>query len=133
MISTTLPFHHNDGGFQASGISDTNNCTVVAFAIVTGLDYDVCDVIAMRTKRKRRGGHWPEKMVNYGKRVFGLKFKKFKFSSITVQKFIKKHPVGKYYVYNRDHCFAIIDGVIHDRSSSLVKPFQIIKGAWLVL
>jgi len=133
MIDTTIPFVHNDGGFESSGIQDTNNCTITAFAIVTGIDYVTVDSIGIKTKRVRRRGHWPEKMVNYAKRVYGLRFKKFKFSSITVQKFIKKYPTGKYYVYNRDHCFAIIDGAIHDRHRSIVKPFQIIKGAWQVL
>lgn len=132
MISTTIPYNQNDGGFKDSGIQDTNNCTIIAFAIVTGMDYITADRIGIKTKRIRRRGHWPEKMVNYSKRVYGLKFRKFKFASITLQKFLKKFPTGRYYVANKDHCFAIINGIVEDHSM-IVKPYQIIKSAWQVL
>jgi hypothetical protein len=132
MISTTIPYEYNDGGFKDSGIQDTNNCTIVAFAIVTGMEYSTADQIGVKTKRVRRRGHWPEKMVNYSKRVYGLRFRKFKFASITLQKFLKKYPTGRYYVANKDHCFAIIDGVVQDHAM-LVRPFQIIKNAWQII
>lgn len=126
---TPLPFFRNNGGFEASGIKDTNNCTVIGFAIVTGVDYHTADLIAVKTKRKRRQGHWPAKMVAYAKRVYGMRFKKFKFSSMTIQKFIKTYPIGRYYVSTNKHCFAIIDGVVNDHSN-MNKRFGIIKDAW---
>jgi len=126
---TPLPFFCNDGGFKASGIKDTNNCTVISFAIVTGVEYKTADYIAVKTKRRRSCGHWPHKMVAYAKRVYNFKFKKFKFSSMTIQKFIRTYPSGRYYVATNRHCFAIIDGVVNDHSD-INKRFGIIKEAW---
>jgi hypothetical protein len=33
---------------------------------------------------------------------------------ICVSHFVKKHPVGRYYVLVRGHAFCIKDGVVHD-------------------
>jgi hypothetical protein len=33
---------------------------------------------------------------------------------ISVASFCRKHPVGRYYVWNRNHAFAIKDGVVYD-------------------
>ena len=124
-----IPYRISDGGFSGSGIVDKNNCTVVGFANATGINYKIADEIAVKTGRKRKKGHWPDKMVTYAKRVHSLKFKKLKFKQMTVQKFIKKYPTGKYIVSRSRHCFAIVDGYVLDRAN-FNTPMQRITEAW---
>jgi hypothetical protein len=44
----------------------------------------------------------------------GIEFKKLKYQSITLQKFLSLGKVGRFIVRRRGHAFAIIGNVIHD-------------------
>ena len=131
-MANSIPFQENDGGHKDSGIQDHSNCVVIGFAIVTGVPYIQADEIAVKTKRKRNKGHYPEKMVNYAKRKYKMKFLKLRFTSITLKKFLEKYKEGRYYVQTRKHAYAILDGVIHDHShnDNLHRPGHHIKKAY---
>ena len=129
-MENTMPFQKNDGGWKDSGIKDHNNCCVIGFATAAGIPYMVADEIAVKTKRKRRKGHWPHKMVAYAKRKHEIRFHKLKFKTITLQKFLEKYKEGRYYISTRKHAYAIINGVIHDHDHKLHKPRQIITKAY---
>src|SRR5947207_9776266 len=48
---------------------------------------------------------------------------------ISLERFCKAHPVGRYWVFVRGHALAVIDGVIHDHSH---KPRRMVQTAYRV-
>ena len=109
--------------------SHRRNCTVIALAAVTGLPYDQAHTIAKKAGRKDDRGFQSSKLIKYFNTKFGRnQFRKIKRSTITVQKFCKKYPEGRYFVRKRGHAYAIIDGCVWDKSDP--KPLERIVEAW---
>ena len=105
------------------------NCTVVALAATAGLPYDVAHSIAEAAGRKRNKGFNSAKLLKYFNKKQGTtQFRKIKRSTITVQKFCKNYPTGRYYVRKRGHAYAIVDGIVIDQTKP--KPRERILEAW---
>ena len=105
----------SDGGrsLAPKDCRDTNACTVNALANTSNMPYAVAHEIAEAAGRKRGKGFWPSVLLFHAKK-YGVKSKKVLRSSLTLQKFIKKFPVGKFYVASSRHAFAVVDGVVLD-------------------
>lgn len=101
---------------------DKNSCTVVALSCVTGNTYKQCYDYMKRFGRLHGVGMLGSQI----KTAFSA-MKKFKMvespyshtNRITINQFLKKHPVGKFYCCSRGHAFAIIDGVLYDHTLKL--------------
>lgn len=48
---------------------------------------------------------------------------------ISLERFCREHPVGRYWVFVSGHALAVIDGVIHDHSH---KPRRMVQRAYRV-
>ena len=112
---------------------EKNNCTVTALATVLGVDYGVAFDIAEEAGRKPKRGFKSEILVRYFNKKkaekAGYKFHYAIRSNITVQKFCKRFPTGRFYVRKKGHAFAIVDGTVFDRSED-VRPLTRIIDAW---
>jgi len=121
--------------FKDSGGSpehERNDCTVRALAISTGKSYWDAYTILQNFGRKPNKGTNIRKFFKNNKIVLGFWFKKLKFrKQVTLNKFIKKYPMGTYYVRISRHVFVVKDGVAID----MVKPktYCRITDAWEVL
>lgn len=101
--------------------SDRNNCALNAMAIVLSKPYySVSEVFSKHGRVRGRGASvrmitialnvlkqgTPEKAINNWQMPTKLK--------ISLAKFVKMYPKGKYYVIKSNHALALIDGVWHD-------------------
>lgn len=112
--------------------SHKKNCTVIALATTANIPYDVAYQIAKEAGRPDNKGFQSCKLIKYfNKKCAPNRFRKFKRSSITVQKFCKKYPVGRFFVRKRGHAYAVVDGVAIDKSN--IKPLERIVEAWLFI
>jgi len=97
---------------------ERNDCTVVTFAEVFNTTYDKAhEHLKVNCGRLNRKGLKTIQLL-----APSLKRTKFKVgpytkqNAITIGQFVKKHPIGRYYVCVRGHALAIIDGVVCDHS-----------------
>lgn len=96
---------------------ERNDCTVIAWCNVFDCDYKAAHAWLKRFGRRNNTGMLPSKLKEA---LSSCKKAKVKFGPysksrrITVAAFCKNHPVGRYYVANRDHAFCIKDGVVYD-------------------
>lgn len=104
-----------DGGRSQAprGVRDKNACTVNALANTTGMAYEIAHAICAAAGREKGKGFWPKIILKHAKK-YGVTSRKVLRSSLTLQKFIKKHPQGKFYVASSRHAFAVVDGVVLD-------------------
>jgi hypothetical protein len=110
---------------------ERNDCTVRALAISTNRPYSEAYSILQSFGRKPNKGTNIRKFFKNNRIVLGFWFKKLKFrKQITLNKFIKKYPVGTYYVRISRHVFVIKDSITID----MVKPktYCRITDAWEV-
>lgn len=116
---------------------DTNHCTVVTLSVVTGWTLDEAHYYLETYGRYRRKGLTNKQITEA---MSGLRYNNFKVvkgeysntNRITVNQFVKKHPVGTYYCTHRGHAFAIKDGVIYDHTEGkrreIKLAFRVVKG-----
>jgi hypothetical protein len=102
-----------DGGQKLSGIKDTNACTIVALSVAAGIPYEEAFQIGKDAGRKTGRGFYTNKLMMEARKN-GIEFKKMKYKSITLQKFLSLGLVGRFVVKRNGHAFAIIGGMIHD-------------------
>jgi len=102
-----------DGGQKLSGIKDTNACTIVSLSVAAGISYEEAFQIGKEAGRKTGCGFYTKKLMMQARKN-GIEFRKMKYQSITLQKFLALGLVGRFIVKRRGHAFAIIGGVIHD-------------------
>lgn len=101
------------------------DCTVVALMTLKGCSYER----AFNLMRDVAGRRWRNKDGSKCKRLWSGKFMDSlpKLSGIpwddgvaathgSLGKFVESHPKGKYLMWVRNHCFALINGVIRDRA-----------------
>jgi hypothetical protein len=120
-----------------AGISgDRGSCTINGLANATGLAFDICQQIGMAAGRRKGRGYWPSKIIVAAKR-YGIKTKKLRFRRITLQKFIKNYPVGKFYVSTNYHAYAVVDGIVKDwmgeEGSIHSRPMSVLTEAFQIL
>ena len=122
-----IPQARTDGGKADDGFNETRDCTVRALAISAGIKYYIAHNIARDAGRRSRCGFYVPKIIKEAKKN-GLQFYKCVRSSITIQKFLKKYPKGRFYCRRSGHAFAVIDGVILDTTPNT--PYQRITEAY---
>ena len=114
-----------DGGHK-------RNCTVLTLALTAQIPHEDAFLIAKEAGRADHKGMSSACLIkSFNKKHaarIGGRFKKVKRSTITVQKFCKLFPEGKYYIRKRGHAYAIIDGVAHNGTK--VRPLERILEAW---
>jgi hypothetical protein len=101
----------------SKGMNEHNDCTVRAWCNVFDCDYALAHAYLRRHGRRDRKGMLPRqiKAALGACRKATIRIGPYtRTQYITVSKFVKKHPVGRYYVWNRNHAFCIKDGVVHD-------------------
>lgn len=97
---------------------ERNDCTVIAFAIVFKVTYaEAHKHMKERCGRMNRKGVisktvLPPSLPDVRFRV--RSFNKESGNATTLGRFIKDHPVGRYYVCVRGHALAVVDGVVYD-------------------
>jgi hypothetical protein len=125
-----LKTNATDGGRSSSGIEEKGDCTIRALAISAGIPYKFAHKIGAEAGRKNKKGFHPEKLLKYAKREYGITYKKKHYKSVTIGRFIKENPTGRYYVATNVHAFAIINGTIYD--TGLNRPLQRLEEAYLI-
>jgi len=111
---------------------ERNDCTVRALAISTGKPYEEAYSILQTFGRKPNKGTNIRKFFKNNSSVLGFSFKKLRFrKQITLNRFVKKYPMGAYYVRITKHVFVVKDGVAIDMTKP--KPFCRITDAWQVI
>lgn len=112
--------------------NERNDCTVRALAISTGKPYWDAYTILQSFGRKPNKGTNIRKFFKNNKIVLNFWFKKLRFrKQITLSKFVKKYPIGTYYVRITRHVFVIKDGVAIDMVKP--RPYCRITDAWEVI
>ena len=147
---------------SATARTETNDCVVRAFASAFDVSYDYAHkYVAEEFKRKPRKGTYftASKMVKLSKGMFKVNGKtinpmgEFNTKSIaypfslaydvkvkgevvkrqmTVGTFVKKNPVGTFFVLVKGHAFTIKDGVVIGNVEDAIKTKRPMKAAFLV-
>lgn len=104
----SAPFQRSS--IDRDGIDDTNDCTVKALVMSTpGMDYATAHSIMAHFGRKpRKGMRSREAMDHLAKCTIDYSCR------MSLGKFLKLRPTGRFYVHNRNHAFAIVDGTVLD-------------------
>jgi hypothetical protein len=118
-----------DGGRGSSNIPERRDCTIRALAVSAGITYEKAHAIGKEAGRKNKCGFDPRKLLKVAKR-HGIQSRKLRYKRITIQKFIKTHPDGRYYVGTNRHAFCIINGTIYD--TGLNRPLQRLEEIYLI-
>lgn len=113
---------------------EKSDCMVVSFSTVWDIPYDKAHA-HMRTQFRRK----PRKGVPYTEgrdvamqrcpKTVMVKGPYTEDNKISLERFCKAHPVGRYWVFVRGHALAVIDGVIHDHSH---KPRRMVQCVYRV-
>lgn len=93
--------------------SDRRCCTINALSVSAGIPFETAQQIGAKAGRKRNRGFFGKKLLPVAKR-YGVTYRKLRFKRMTLQRFIRTYPTGKYYVETTSHAFAVIDGVVND-------------------
>lgn len=110
---------------------EQNDCTVRALAISTESPYHDAYMILSSFGRKPNRGTSIRKFFKNNRIVLNKVFTKLKFrKQITLNKFVKKYPVGTFYVRKSRHVFVVKDGVAIDMTKP--KTFCRLTDAWEV-
>lgn len=103
-------------------LKETNDCTVMAWVNCFDCSYEAAHIWMHRFGRNARRGMTLKQIeaalkgCRKAKVRFGPYGKEEK--GITLNQFVKKHPVGRYYVTVRGHALCIKDGVLYDFKES---------------
>lgn len=119
-----------DAGRSSSGVEDKRDCTIRALSVSAGIPYKYAHKIGTEAGRKKGKGFHPEKLLKYAKREYDITYKKKRYKSVTIQRFIRENPTGRYYVATNVHAFAIINGTIYD--TEINRPLQRLEEVYLI-
>lgn len=117
-----------DGGKDAAGFVEKNDCAVRALAVFTGKPYAECHATLKSLGRKQFRGT----------SIVAIKsvLKQFPYTAswtsgerLTLGAIARKFPTGKVYMVKRGHAFAMIDGIVHD--SFRVGSKSVINHYWV--
>lgn len=120
---------YNDGGRTEAGYLETKDCTVRAFAIVSGRGYKTVHAILADYGRQNRRGFAITRHVKNIAKDLGIKLKSIKRSG-SLGKLIELYPRGVLFVRVRNHVLAVIDGVANDTFRP--SEYKHVISAWLV-
>lgn len=135
----SLLFKLDDGGCWASSHAhERSDCTVSAFAIVTGRPYDLIhSTLALAGRRPNRGFESDVWLKRVRGRVLGGLFKRANVRlpsevggpkvTLTPATFSLAYPEGRYLLESPTHVWACCEGVHHDIALPYDRP---LTGAW---
>lgn len=129
----TFPFVETDGGRKASTRSrQTNDCTVRAITVATGLSYDeVYDILADLGRKCSKGWGIPKQFDIRGYRLQWQAFQAVKGERrMNPVRFCREYPKGRYIGRTAKHVFAVIDGTVYDLYKE--RDDRCIYGCWSV-
>jgi len=98
---------------SAAAKGDRRSCTINALSNAAEIPFDVAQQIGFKAGRVVNRGFQGSKLIPVAKR-YGVVARKLRFKRMTLRKFIKTHPVGRYYVENNRHAFAVVNGAVVD-------------------
>jgi hypothetical protein len=116
-----IDLHPSDQAERAS-FFENNDCTVVALAAAVNIPYAEAREILAKAGRKPRQGFKSVTWLNnqcFNARMKGSKFRIGKYAitriampyhSVTVARFLRDFPKGRFLCRQRGHLFTIIDG-----------------------
>lgn len=121
-----------------SKFKESNDCSVRAISIATGIDYAIIHKLCEKRGRLQRKGfntYYAFWNKSFGKnkpvtfKGVRISFRKVGKHQPTIQTFLKKHPIGRFVCVKYRHAFAIIDGKVYGQESdnSRIKYFMAIK------
>lgn len=112
--------------------NERNDCSVRAMSIATKTSYLKSYIKFNMAGRKRNGAFYISKILKANSIHFNYRFKKLRLRKpILLKDFIKKYPVGIFYVEKSCHVFVVRDGVVID----IYKPGPLVRiiSAWEVI
>lgn len=119
--------------------TDHNCCTVVALSNVTGISFAEAQAIAAAAGRKRNKGFVTRKLIAHAQQHHGFNFKRvigatgevnnaYVGETVSIARFCREHPVGRFICRRSGHAFTVINGVVEDLGHN--KPLARITDAW---
>lgn len=102
---------------SSKNFKETNDCTVLAWAHCFDCEYDKAHAWLKRFGRKNRHGMKVSEIQDALKACSRAKTKIGPYSrsnTITLNRFTKLHPKGRYYVLVRGHAICVKDGIVYD-------------------
>lgn len=115
------------------GMGDRNACVVIAWAEIFGCSFEKAFAYLQDHGRKYRRGMFNKDIESAMRNVVSFKVEKLPYSEdnrVSITKFVKNHPVGRYFVLVRGHALCIKDGVVFD-NIGMTNRRQVI-GAWKI-
>lgn len=128
------PYQREDFISIKNKLKETNCCTVVSLWVATGFtrDIETCFHYMYKHGRKYRDGMPLSKIRSALFSMKSFKVREGPYTSqnrICLSQFIKKHPIGTFYVMNRTHAWVVKDGMVYDHT---VKPKRQILAAFRI-
>ena len=127
-----LPLCGTDGGRSFAHPQEKNDCTIRATAIAFGVPYE--EVHAHMAEKGRRPRHktrravWEPVILQYG----AVSHSYYGGKRMTLARFLRENPTGRWVLHMRGHVTAVVDGVILDSSHQgakrwILKAYQVTK------
>lgn len=99
-------------------MTEDNDCSVMSFATIWGCTYqEAHQHLKMFAGRKNRGGLTCAKFDTADQWCKKTKMRNGPYTDknrISLGRFCKEHPVGRYWIGVSGHALAVIDGVVYD-------------------
>ena len=102
--------------------NDINCCSVATLSCVTDLSFNHCNLYLRRFGRRHRKGMPMTEVIKSLEMFTRYHVEDLGYhhgERITLGRFLKLYPKGRYYCCVREHSFAVIDGVVYDHSLGL--------------
>jgi len=118
MVHTMLMSRYKTLQEESARYGETNDCTVIATAMVLGLTYNEAHVTLYKLGRTARHGFHMERLElsqqykhRFSKRT---KLSKPEGGQYSVKSAPDLFPVGKHLIYTKNHVLAVIHGKVYD-------------------
>lgn len=100
---------------NSTKISETRDCTVHAFANAAQVPYFAARLALERAGRcTGRGFSLNKGFRSFSGKVAGYRLTSILRNKVTLNEFLAKHPIGRFYVESASHAFAVIHGKVVD-------------------
>ena len=113
---------------NSSGLRENNDCTVKGLARASGVLYAVAHSAMKAAGRKERKGVRLAALIE-DRKIPGFLFRNLNIPTMTIARFVRENPTGRFLIRRRKHAFAIADGVVLDDNKR--KPLDRITHAWV--
>lgn len=120
---------HVDPSAGDGALRQRADCTIKALAAAAAIPYEQAHAIAEEAGR-RRGRVFKSSVLIEAAKDAGFNFRKIRGTGMTINRFTKKYPQGRFYARKKGHAFAIVDGVVSDKTtlgSRIVDVWQLVS------